>query len=107
MDLLLVDRGHAGYVASSRDRRRSSRRPRTVSAKKHMEAHTEVSGHPHALSIPALAGGISSAASDPAVRLDELGEETRRRDRVSRRTLALADIAASLLAAYLALTLLG
>src|SRR6188508_393402 len=107
MDLLLVDKGPAGYVASSRDRRRSSRRPRTVSAEKHMEAHTEVSGHPHALSIPAFEAGFSSVASDPTDRLAALGEQTRRRDRVSRRTLALADVAASLLAAYLALTLLG
>src|SRR5690242_18499478 len=72
-----------------------------------MEAHTEVSGHPHALTVPAFEAGFSSVASGPADRLTVLGEETRRRDRVSRRALALADIAASLLAAYLALTLLG
>jgi exopolysaccharide biosynthesis polyprenyl glycosylphosphotransferase len=72
-----------------------------------MEAHTEVPGHPHALSIPAFDAGIAASALSRPDRIAQLSDETSRRDRVHRRMLGLADIIASLFAAYLALTQLG
>ena len=71
-----------------------------------MEAHTEVQGHPPAFPIPAFEPGFSARVPSRR-KCRPSRRQTRRRERIARRALGLADIAASLLAAYLALTLLG
>src|SRR3954471_10532636 len=71
-----------------------------------MEAHTEVQGHP--LAVPVFEPG-RLARTEPLRdgSITGLADETRRRDRVYRRLLGLADVVASFVAAYVAITRLG
>jgi exopolysaccharide biosynthesis polyprenyl glycosylphosphotransferase len=70
-----------------------------------MEAHTQVQGHP--LSVPALAPSATRNDGEARANIALLGDETRRRDRVFRRLLGLADVVAAFIAAGLAITELG